>query len=54
MKGSELNSSSQVTLKDGDKFLQVTVNGMKRVLMRSSRCGSVVDLETTERAGAGA
>jgi len=37
-----------VSLKQGDHFVQLKVNGMQRIKMKTSKCGSVVEFETAK------
>lgn len=44
----ETLSASQVSLKQGDHFVQLKVNGMQRIQTKTSKCGSVVEFKTSE------
>ena len=38
----------EVSLKQGDHFVQLKVNGMQRIKTKTSKCGSVVEFKTSE------
>lgn len=39
---------TEVSLKQGDHFVQLKVNGMQRIQTKTSKCGSVVEFKTVE------
>jgi len=41
-----LKKLDMVSLKQADHFVQLKVNGMQRIKMKTSKCGSVVEFET--------
>eukprot|EP00434_Breviolum_minutum_P029070 symbB.v1.2.025715.t1/scaffold2509.1/size77380/2 len=43
-----LKKLDMVSLKQGDHFVQLKVNGMQRIKMKTSKCGSVVEFETAK------
>lgn len=43
-----LKKLDMVSLKQGDHFVQLKVNGMQRIKTKTSKCGSVVEFKTSE------